>query len=58
MYLPCRHMLAVRESQKLPLCANANEVISERWKLAYMQKVYSDKRVSIACKDDSVQVKQ
>ena len=58
MHLPCRHMFAVRESKKLPLCANASELISERWKLAYMQKVYSDKRVSTASTDDSVQVKQ
>ena len=58
MHLPCRHMFAVRESKKLPLCANASELISERWKLAYMQKVYSDKSVSTASTDDSVQVKQ
>jgi len=49
-------MFAVRENKQLPLCANANEIISERWKLVYMQNIYSGKRASTASVDDSFQV--
>jgi len=56
MHLPCRHLFAVRENKQLPLCANANEIISERWKLVYMQNIYSGKRASTASVDDSFQV--
>lgn len=35
MHLPCMHTFTVRESKQIPLCANADEVTSERWKMVY-----------------------
>ena len=56
MHLPCRHMFAVREKKQLPLYASANEVISERWKMEYMQNFYCSKKASVTSVDNSLQV--
>ena len=56
MHLPCRHMFVVRENKQVPLCANASEVVSERWKMVYMQNKYYSKKSSTASVDDSFQV--
>ena len=56
MHLPCRHMFAVRENKQVPLCANNSEVVSERWKMVYMQDKYYNKRSSTTSVDDSFQV--
>ena len=55
MHLPCRHMFAVREKKQLALCANVDDIVSDRWKLTYMQNAYYGKRASAAV-DNSIQV--
>ena len=55
MHLSCRHMFAVRENKQVHvrLCANTSEVVSERWKMVYMQDKYYNKRSSTTSVDDS-----
>ena len=46
----------MRENKQEPLCANTSEVVSERWKMVYMQDKYYNKRSSTTSVDDSFQV--
>lgn len=44
MHLPCRHIFAVREKLDMPLFCSS--LVSERWKLAYLRDVFSEKSSS------------
>ena len=41
MQLPCRHMFAVRDVQKLSLYSEAD--IANRWKLSYLKQIFEEK---------------
>ena len=42
-------MFAVRENKQVPLCVNTSEVVSERWKMVYVQDKYYNKRKDRQC---------
>ena len=41
MQLPCRHMFAVRDVQKLSLYSEVG--IANRWKLSYLKQIFEEK---------------
>jgi len=52
MQLPCRHMFAVRDVQKLSLYSEVG--VANRWKLSYLKQVFRDKCTTV--QDSSYEV--
>ena len=44
MQLPCRHMFAVRDVQKLSLYSEVG--IANRWKLSYLKQIFEEKSIT------------
>ena len=45
MHLPCRHILATREVNEIPLFSSA--IIADRWKTSHMREMFLQKRSSV-----------